>query len=188
MDLFEPEPEEALAVRVDAEKMRFELASKVLKQAYENIGAVLELLGGGDAERARRTLASAPLYESGGKVVEGIFNGKDMVGSDGKLYSVPANYASKSRLGEGDTLKLTMSERGDFLFKQIAPVERRRRVGTLAFDVEKNIHVVMCGEDVYHCLLASVTYFKGAPGDEVVVLVPSSGKCKWAAVENVVKK
>jgi hypothetical protein len=31
-----------------------------------------------------------------GKVIEGVFDGQNMVGSDGKTYPVPANYASKS--------------------------------------------------------------------------------------------
>ena len=32
-----------------------------------------------------------------GQVIEGIFDGQNMVGPDGKKYSVPANYASKSK-------------------------------------------------------------------------------------------
>ena len=37
-------------------------------------------------------------------------------------------------------------------------------------------------------LKASITYFKGEPGDEAVILVPKSTPSKWAAVENVIKK
>ena len=37
-------------------------------------------------------------------------------------------------------------------------------------------------------LPASVTYFKGDVGDEVVILVPKEAMSKWAAVENIVKK
>src|SRR3712207_6782664 len=46
--------------------------------------------------------------ESLGKVIEGVFDGQNMVGSDGKTYPVPANYASKSKLVQGDILKLTI--------------------------------------------------------------------------------
>src|SRR5471030_1604688 len=42
----------------------------------------------------------------GGKVIEGIFDGQNMIGPDKKQYPVPANYASKSKLVEGDGLKL----------------------------------------------------------------------------------
>ena len=40
-----------------------------------------------------------------GKIIEGVFDGQNMVGSDGKTYPVPANYASKSKLVQGDILK-----------------------------------------------------------------------------------
>ncbi|MBU1146566.1 hypothetical protein KKD80_03410, partial [Patescibacteria group bacterium] len=43
--------------------------------------------------------------ESGERIMEGVFNGQNMIGADGKEYLVPANYASKSKLVEGDILK-----------------------------------------------------------------------------------
>ena len=54
-----------------------------------------------------------------------------MIGPDGKNYPVPANYASKSKLVEGDILKLTIGESGKFMYKQIGPVERKTVIGTL---------------------------------------------------------
>ena len=62
--------------------------------------------------------------ETLGKVIEGVFDGQNMVGSDGKTYPVPANYASKSKLVQGDILKLTIAEDGAFLYKQIGPIPR----------------------------------------------------------------
>ena len=58
------------------------------------------------------------------RIVEGVFDGQGMVGPDGKQYSVPANYASKSKLVEGDILKLTITPRGSFIYKQIEPIEQ----------------------------------------------------------------
>ena len=40
-----------------------------------------------------------------GNVVEGTFDGQIMIGIDGKQYPVPANYASKSKLVEGDATR-----------------------------------------------------------------------------------
>ncbi|PIX89851.1 MAG: hypothetical protein COZ29_03005, partial [Candidatus Moranbacteria bacterium CG_4_10_14_3_um_filter_45_9] len=54
-----------------------------------------------------------------GTVIEGAFDGQVMLGTDGKQYPVPANYASKSKLVEGDMLKLTITDNGAFLYKQI---------------------------------------------------------------------
>lgn len=121
------------------------------------------------------------------KVIEGVFDGQNMVGPDGKQYSVPANYASKSKLVEGDALKLTISSDGAFVYKQIGPVERQRLIGSLVRDELTDEYRVVAGGKSYRVLLASITYFKGDVGDEVVILVPKNTESKWAAVENVIK-
>ena len=126
-------------------------------------------------------------YEDDSLIVEGVFNGKLMIGPDGKEYSVPANYASKSKLVEGDILKLTINNNGAFIFKQIAPVERDRLIGHLVKNNESGEFVVLAGDKIYNILLASITYFKGLEGDEVVILVPKDGNSDWAAVENIIK-
>lgn len=122
-----------------------------------------------------------------GLVIEGVFNGQLMIGPDGKQYSVPANYASKSKLVEGDILKLTIERDGTFIFKQISPVERKRLVGRLIHEQESNEFVVLAGDRVYKVLMASITYFKGQEGDEVVILTPKDSDSHWAAVENIIK-
>ncbi|PLX25859.1 hypothetical protein C0580_01150 [Candidatus Parcubacteria bacterium] len=123
-----------------------------------------------------------------GSIVEGVFDGQVMIGPDGKKYSVPANYASKSKLVEGDLLKLTISPDGSFIFKQISPVDRRRVVGHLVKDKEMDQYVVLSKDRVYKILMASITYFKGEEGDEVVILVPKDSDSSWAAVENIIKQ
>ncbi|MBM2821174.1 MAG: hypothetical protein HW405_934, partial [Candidatus Berkelbacteria bacterium] len=64
-------------------------------------------------------------------IVEGIFDGEEMIDSSGKKYPIPQNYASKSKLVAGDKLKLTVVPDGTFIFKQIGPVNRKRIVGKL---------------------------------------------------------
>ncbi len=126
--------------------------------------------------------------DQGAVIIEGVFDGQNMVGPDGKLYSVPANYASKSKLVEGDLLKLTISPDGSFIYKQIGPVERERIVGVLTKDEQTDEFRVLSRGQYFRILLASVTYFKADLGDEIVVLVPKSTPSTWAAVENVIKK
>lgn len=120
--------------------------------------------------------------ENIGKVIEGVFDGQNMVGSDGKTYPVPANYASKSKLVQGDILKLTIADDGAFLYKQIGPIPRKQVVGTL---VQDNGHYfVEAGDKTYRVLLASVTYFKAKPGDQVSVNIPEDDdSAEWAALE-----
>lgn len=123
----------------------------------------------------------------GGKIIEGVFDGQNMVGPDGRMYPVPANYASKSKLVEGDVLKLTIAPDGSFIYKQIGPVERKRILGVLVQDEKGDYRVVAEGKS-YKVLLASLTYYKSEPGDTVTLLVPTDQETAWAAVENVIKK
>lgn len=125
--------------------------------------------------------------ETDGTVVEGTFDGQIMIGTDSKQYPVPANYASKSKLVEGDMLKLTITGTGTFLYKQIGPTERRHALGIVTQDENSNYYVVSNGKP-YRILLASVTYFKAEPGDEVAIVVPASLDSNWAAIENIIQK
>jgi hypothetical protein len=126
--------------------------------------------------------------EDGGRVIEGVFNGELMVGSDGNEYVVPPNYASKSKLIEGDILKLTITPDGSFIYKQIGPIERQRVVGELIYDKEEDEYSVVSDKKSWRVLPASVTFFKGDPGDEAVILIPKDEPSRWAAVENIIKK
>jgi hypothetical protein len=120
------------------------------------------------------------------KIVEGTFDGENMIGADGKQYPVPANYASKSKLVEGDTLKLTIVPDGSFVYKQIGPIERKRVIGKLMKDDQGKFYVLAEGRS-FKVLLASVTYFKASVGDEVTLLVPAKGESAWGCIENVIK-
>ncbi|MBI5794337.1 hypothetical protein HZA87_04645 [Candidatus Uhrbacteria bacterium] len=195
-ELFEAEPDAQLhANRVEHGDVRGRLALQMLKHVRDSMNHIIQLLEEGDTARATRHMvdfvSSKKRTEtelettSGSRVLEGVFDGMAMVGGDGVRYAVPENYASKSKLVEGDILKLTIKPDGTNVFKQIGPIERRRLVGELALDASTQEPVVMCGQDVYKVLAATVSYFKGIPGDEVVILVPSGGRCVWAAVERI---
>lgn len=120
------------------------------------------------------------------QIIEGVFDGQNMIGPDKKIYSVPANYASKSKLIPGDILKLTITEDGSFLYKQIGPIERKRIIGTLSFD--NGQYRVIGNGKAYKVLLASVTYFRGEVGDKVTLIVPEIEDTEWAAIENILPK
>ncbi|MCD4693970.1 hypothetical protein K8R62_01290 [bacterium] len=126
-------------------------------------------------------------YEEEGEIIEGVFDGENMIGPDGRQYAVPNNYASKSKLVEGDILKLTITPNNSFIYKQISPIERDRIKGILKKRDDENFAVVF-GDRKWKVLLASVTYFKGDVEDEVILLVPKEGYSKWGAIENIIKK
>jgi hypothetical protein len=122
-----------------------------------------------------------------GTIVEGTFDGQIMLGTDGKQYPVPANYASKSKLVEGDMLKLTITTDGSFVYKQIGPIERSHALGIVSQDEKGNYYILSEGKP-FKVLLASITYFKAEPGDEVALVKPRDIESSWAAIENVLQK
>jgi hypothetical protein len=122
------------------------------------------------------------------RIIEGVFNGEKMVGPDGQEYAIPPNYASKSKLVEGDMMKLTITKAGTFIYKQIGPIERIRVIGSLMFDQENQRWSVVVNGKSYKVLTASITFYKGKPYDEVVVLIPKDGQSDWGAVENIISK
>jgi len=125
--------------------------------------------------------------ETEGNVVEGTFDGQIMIGTDGKQYPVPANYASKSKLIEGDLMKLTITPDGFFIYKQIGPADRKHALGVVSQDEVGNYYVLADGKP-FKVLLASVTYFRAEPGDQVAIIVPRQVESDWAAIENVIQK
>lgn len=152
----------------------------LIQEAETNLAAANELLISlvGDDEK----ITPVAKDENLGKVIEGVFDGQNMVGSDGKTYPVPANYASKSKLVQGDILKLTIADDGAFLYKQIGPIPRKQVVGTLKLE-NGHYFVDINGRD-FRVLLASVTYFKAKPGDQVSVNLPEDdSQAEWAALE-----
>lgn len=155
----------------------------LIQEAETSLAAAKELLtstlGDGEVITAPRdTIVDSPE----GKVIEGIFDGQIMIGPDGKNYPVPANYASKSKLVEGDILKLTISESGRFVYKQIGPVERKTVIGTLVHHDDKYF-VEVSGRE-YEVLYASVTYFHLREGAQAAIIIPAENEdANWAAVE-----
>ncbi len=170
------------------------LIAQMVESAEKNLQTAMGLLR--EALGGKMPAATAALHSEkaqglgvseGGKIIEGVFDGQNMIGPDGKQYPVPANYASKSKLVEGDVLKLTIAEDGSFIYKQIGPVERQKMIGILLQDERGDFRVIAEGK-TFKVLLASLTYFKAEPNDQVTIVVPTEIESQWAAVENVIKK
>ena len=147
------------------------MLAELSPEAAEAAGVSTEDLGG------------AAYSEGEKQVVEGHFDGQKMRGPKEKTYPVPPNYASKSKLVEGDRLKLTIMPNGSFLYKQIAPVEREFLKGTLIY--EDGQYKVTTDKGTFRVLLASVTYYKGQMGDEVTLIIPKDRNAQWGAIEAI---
>jgi hypothetical protein len=175
------------------------LIKELIDSAESNLRSakqmINELAGGNSKSSKKNTYAklaeeldssATNKEEEGDKIVEGVFNGENMIDKTKKEYPVPANYASKSKLIPGDVLKLTIKEDGSFLYKQIGPVERKRVIGILTY--EDGQYKVIANGKAYKVLLASVTYFKGEVGDKITLIVPELEDSEWGAIENVLPK
>ena len=167
----------------ELDRLKLAVTGGVVASSYDDSDKIVEAAMNEVQQRAGAVQSSDTE-----KVVEGVFDGQGMVGSDSQQYDVPANYASKSKLVEGDILKLTINNMGSFVYKQIKPIERLRKVGVLEQDSQSLQFFAVADDKKWRLLTASVTYFKGEAGDEVVFLVPAEAGSKWAAVENIVKE
>ena len=159
-------------------------ALKLAKQLISEVGGI-PVSAKADKQYAEKAATVAKPAE--GRVIEGVFDGQNMVDKKGTVYPVPANYASKSKLVPGDVLKLTVTEEGKFLYKQIGPVERKTVIGPLVYNDGQ--YQVLADGKAYNVLLASVTYFRAAVGDEVTLIIPMDDKvADWGAIEAVLPK
>jgi hypothetical protein len=147
-----------------------------------------EMTGVSDSTRERHVLRASAMGSGpvSGRIIEGVFDGQNMVDSRGQTYPVPANYASKSKLVEGDGMKLTITDEGKFIYKQIAPIPRRTALGVLI--QEDGQYKVLAEGKSLRVLLASVTFYRAEIGDQVTILLPQEGEAKWGAVEAVIPK
>lgn len=124
-----------------------------------------------------------PEFDGEEKVLEGIFDGQNMIAGKDKKYPVPANYASKSKLVVGDRLKLTIQQNGAFVYKQTELVPRKLSTGHLILDGSQ--YKVLADGLEYKVLYASITFFRAKVGDEMTIILPEDGSSEWAAIENV---
>lgn len=167
-------------------------AESALKVAKQLLAEAMGLNEGPSIDfDAYKTKAASISAERGsearsGKVIEGVFDGQNMVDKKGATYPIPANYASKSKLIPGDVLKLTITEDGKFLYKQIGPVERKTVVGPLVYNDGK--YQILANDKAYSVLLASVTYYRASVGDEITLIIPMHEDADWGAIEAVLPK
>ena len=124
--------------------------------------------------------------EDATQIVEWIYNGYFMVGSDKKKYPVPMNYASKTKLIPGDVLKLRVMEDGKLIYKLIGQANRKYVKATLSKTDENKFTALTDNGDIYYLNQAAVTYYKWTTGNELSIIVNADWIGNYAAVEAVI--
>ena len=153
-------------------------AKKLLKDVLEEEGMSL------DSPLDLNTSGLNSYTSDDSKIIEGVFTGEQMLGSDGNKYPVPVNYASKSKLVQWDKLKLTIAPNGKMLYKQISPIPREIKNGLLTKDKEK--YQVIADGVTYDVLTAAVTHFKAEIWDHISVIIPEGKSATFAAIDAVI--
>lgn len=173
--------------RIQAIRDFIDTAEKSLKNAKKLLKEILEeenINLSADLDLDTKGLSK---YDSGdSKIIEWVFTGEDMLGADKNHYPVPVNYASKSKLVQGDRMKLTIDGNGKMLYKQIKQIERESKIGLLT---QNNGKYQIISEGVsYDVLTAAVTHFKADIGDTVTILIPAWKEATFGAIEAVMPK
>ncbi|GHW02216.1 hypothetical protein AGMMS50249_0020 [candidate division SR1 bacterium] len=126
--------------------------------------------------------------EEGVEVIEGLFDGRFMVGADQKKYPVPMNYSSKTKLVPGDKLKLKVMADGKFIYKLIQPVDRKHLKALLSKTDDNKFTANTEDGKIYFLNQAAVSFFKGVPGDELYIIINDKDAGSFAAIEAIIKK
>lgn len=173
----------------DLNQEKIQSLQEMIANAEQTITSAKQILAqvSGAGKATSKPIASSEESEDGERIFFGNFDGQIMIGEDGKQYPVPANYASKSKLVEGDTLKLSITSNGHFVYKQVGPAERKYIFGIIELD-EKGNYIVNAEGRKYKMLLAAATYFKIEAGDEITLIIPQDKNSEWGAIENVLRK
>ncbi len=165
---------------IDTAEKSLKNAKKLLKDIVEEENINLE----SEIALDTKWLSSYQSWDS--KIIEGVFTGDDMLWVDENRYPIPVNYASKSKLVQGDKMKLTIEPNGKMLYKQIMQIAREIKTGLLS--QEKWKYQVMCDGTGYDVLTAAVTHHKANIWDTVSILVPAWKEATFWAIEAVIPK
>lgn len=139
------------------------------------------------AAQAAKISPATSQDDSDDKIVEGIFDGYFMIWSDSKKYPVPMNYSSKSKLVQGDHLKLRIKTDGALLYKVIKPAERKFVKAVIVKHDDGRFQAMDESSKLYNLNQAAVTFFSGEAGNEASIIVPLDDKADYAAIEAIVK-
>jgi len=157
---------------------RVETIQKMLEENYRNLDKIKEILSNLGKEIKRDAY----------KNIEGIigtYDGSHLIDPNGNKYDVPANYAAKSRLVYGDTIKM-IEDNGTTVFKQIQKVERKKTEGVLSKKEGK--WVVLTDTGSYKISEVAVDFNLGQMNDEVIVFVPAANlNAPYATLDRLVK-
>lgn len=136
----------------------------------------------------KQATESTPEENENIKVIEWSFDGNFMQWNDGKIYPVPMNYASKTKLIPGDMLKLRIMEDGKLVYKLIGAAPKKYVKAKLTKTDEGKFIAMTEDGKTYNLNQAAVSFFKGTVGSELSIIVNSGDENNTAAIEALIDK
>lgn len=122
------------------------------------------------------------------KDIVGFFDGENCVPAGETVkYVVPANYASKSKLVEGDMLRLKIMEDGRLIYKQIKHAPRRFFIGTV-ITIQDGFALTDKEGRQFKISGPTVNYFSLKHGDIVSAATAEGAESKYAVVNNIIQQ
>lgn len=119
-------------------------------------------------------------------VIEWVYDGYFMIGSDKKKYPVPMNYSSKTKLIPGDVLKLRIMPDGRLIYKLIGQANRSFVRATLSKSDDNKYTAITDEGTIFFLNQAAVSYFKWKTGDELSIIINADGLGNFAAIEALI--
>lgn len=119
-------------------------------------------------------------------IIEWVFTGEWMLGTDGNTYPVPQNYASKSLLVQWSKLKATIEESGRIKYKIISEIPYESLVWVITKIGDK--YQISTENKSYNVLVAAITFHKCSIGDTVTIRVPEWKEATYAVIETIIPK
>lgn len=176
---------EEMLLKIETDAKR---AKTIIHQYIEAWGGDVEidLSNVKELETAAGKLSSGTEDDGNITVVEWVYDGYFMVGSDKKKYPVPMNYSSKTKLIPGDVLKLRIMSDGKLIYKLIWQANRTFVRATLSKSDENKFTALSDDGEIYFLNQAAVTYFKGKTWDELSIIINADGIGNFAAIEALI--
>ncbi len=180
-----PKKIETILSLIEVAETNLKNAKTIIKQTFEEKGHKF------DFDQLNKTPGLKSNDENDAlEVVEGYFDGENMVGDNTQTYPVPQNYASKTQLIIGDRMKWILTTNRE-IFKLIQPAPRKRVTGTFAIEGDNYVVLVDDFPNPVKILKASATYaiknLDLKTGDQVAVYIPQNTTPVWGAFISVVK-
>ncbi len=132
---------------------------KIIDETVKNLLEMKKKLGEGESVADYKNMPG----------IEGVFDGADMVASDGEKFPVPENYSAKSRIVFGDTLKL-VDQDDKKVFKQVKKVKRITKSGIVT--KKEGLWYVLTDSGAHRISNNAVEFNKLGINDQIDVILP----------------